>query len=184
MPAPTAQATNVVAELACPSCLSQSSFTLAVLAMATLTDDGVDDYHEPEWADDATITCSECQRQGTVEQFTVTAGDVLFTDDDIENIIERARTITYWTASTDWNPEDQTYTVHETTSPEIFADPSEAKVSVLTYAQLRRAFNRARELEALPDYVETQIEQGSIALEGRAADIVVQVAMFDQEQYV
>jgi hypothetical protein len=66
--------TNCLENIKCPACGNEESFRIAAKTIATVTDDGVDDYGDMEWDDDSYAECGECCRHGTLKDFTVGNG--------------------------------------------------------------------------------------------------------------
>jgi hypothetical protein len=55
--------------LACPQCGHEKKLIIAASVWATVTDDGVEDYAEPEWEEGAACRCPDCDHSGTVRSF-------------------------------------------------------------------------------------------------------------------
>jgi hypothetical protein len=61
--------TNCLEGMACPECKSLGPFKIAVTSMATVTDDGTDEFEDIEWDDGSYCRCIECENDGIVENF-------------------------------------------------------------------------------------------------------------------
>ena len=59
-------AKNVLAGMACPKCGQDEIFAIEAKSTFFITDDGVDDYDNPEWLDTNAISC-QCGWEGTVK---------------------------------------------------------------------------------------------------------------------
>ncbi len=69
--------TNCLENIKCPACGNEESFRIAAKTIATVTDDGTDDYGDMEWDDDSYAECAECYRHGTLKDFKVRAAPKL-----------------------------------------------------------------------------------------------------------
>ena len=62
--------TNCLEIIKCPACGNEESFRFAARTIATVTDDGVDDYGDMEWDDESYAECAACLRHGTLKDFS------------------------------------------------------------------------------------------------------------------
>jgi hypothetical protein len=65
--------TNCLENIQCPRCGNEDSFRIAATTIATVCDDGVEDYSEMEWDDDSYIDCTKCCHHRTLKEFTIAA---------------------------------------------------------------------------------------------------------------
>ena len=66
--------TNCLEGLQCPRCGHEDDFAIGCYTIATVTDDGIDEYGDMEWNDDSPIWCGSrdgCDPSGTIKEFTV-----------------------------------------------------------------------------------------------------------------
>lgn len=61
--------TNTLRDIVCPQCGNTDRFEVQVRAVATIIDNGAQDYTEPMWEDDAGTTCSQCGHVGDWHDF-------------------------------------------------------------------------------------------------------------------
>jgi hypothetical protein len=61
--------TNCLKGLRCPHCCSYGPFTIIVECLAIVSDEGVEDYTDPEWNFESCCSCRECDFTGNVEDF-------------------------------------------------------------------------------------------------------------------
>lgn len=61
--------TNCLEGLRCPKCGKHGPFHIAISALATVTDDGVQHYGDIEWSDDSYCDCPACDESGIVQDF-------------------------------------------------------------------------------------------------------------------
>lgn len=61
--------TNCLEGIKCPDCGNEESFRIAARTIATVTDDGTEDYGDMEWDDDSYAECAACLRHGTLKDF-------------------------------------------------------------------------------------------------------------------
>ena len=66
-----ARNTNCLEYIQCPGCGNVHRFRIAALVTADVTDDGCEFHTDAEWGDDSPITCPECERTGTIKDFTL-----------------------------------------------------------------------------------------------------------------
>jgi hypothetical protein len=99
--------TNSLENIKCPACGNEEAFRIAATTIATVTDDGIDDYGDMEWHDDSFAECNACCRYGTLKDFKVQdgleAGSI-------------ARTITTTHSPTPWTYDYSPYTLRTTGS--------------------------------------------------------------------
>ena len=62
---------NCLADMRCPRCGSEGPFNISGGALFTVADDGVGDFHFPEWNADSSCDCCECRHSGIVNDFTI-----------------------------------------------------------------------------------------------------------------
>lgn len=60
---------NCLDGYACPGCGSLGPFVIAATCIALVNDDGVQESWDYEWGAEATMTCSQCSRNGAAETF-------------------------------------------------------------------------------------------------------------------
>jgi hypothetical protein len=63
--------TNCLEYIQCPNCGNDYRFRIVALATAIVTDDGCEFHTDADWNDDSPITCPECERSGTIKDFTL-----------------------------------------------------------------------------------------------------------------
>ena len=65
--------TNCLENIRCPECGQKDEFKIEATTLMVVTDDGteVDRYAETKWTKGSYICCPECERVGTVAEFTV-----------------------------------------------------------------------------------------------------------------
>lgn len=56
---------SALAQRSCPSCGSFERFNVSGKAWITVTDEGIDEYAQPEWDDDSPVRCPRCKWRGT-----------------------------------------------------------------------------------------------------------------------
>jgi hypothetical protein len=61
--------TNCLENIKCPNCGNEESFRIAAKTIATVTNDGTEDYGDLEWDDDSYAECTECHRHGILKDF-------------------------------------------------------------------------------------------------------------------
>jgi len=60
---------NCLDGMRCPGCGSLGPYMIRVTCMATVSDDGTDDFEGVEWEDDAPCTCNQCGHRAKVKDF-------------------------------------------------------------------------------------------------------------------
>lgn len=63
--------TNCLANIKCPACGNEDKFRIAAHTIATVTDDGTEDYGDIEWDDGSYAECTECLKAGKLRDFQV-----------------------------------------------------------------------------------------------------------------
>lgn len=66
-------------DMGCPHCGNRKVFRVETRQMATLTNQGIDDYGESEWDRDSYCACNECDEGEDVRHFTIRGLDRLIT---------------------------------------------------------------------------------------------------------
>lgn len=61
--------TNCLAGMRCPSCGHADELRIEVIAVAKVTDDGVELVGDTEWNDDSFCQCDVCDHSATVSAF-------------------------------------------------------------------------------------------------------------------
>lgn len=61
---------NCLDGIQCPHCLNEDSFKIAACSWFRVYDSGTDDYEDVEWDESSGIKCLECNRVGTVGEYT------------------------------------------------------------------------------------------------------------------
>ena len=69
---------NCLENIKCPACGYEYEFRIAAKTIATVTDNGIDDYGDLEWDADSYAECADCQHRGTLKDFTVAAPQPYF----------------------------------------------------------------------------------------------------------
>lgn len=60
---------NALAGMRCPNCRSEGPFEVETICRGVWTDDGLEETTEPEFEDDAKMTCKSCKKTYTVAGF-------------------------------------------------------------------------------------------------------------------
>lgn len=175
-----ATATNALESIACPKCLTQTSFRIAVKTWATLTDDGASDYTEPEWGDSASIACDNCGHWGTVAQFSVEFGDYLLTDQNVIDLLSCARLeIDYWGGNLIIDEDNSLCVVTE--SEDCPSDSVKGQQSLtVSFAAVRKAFNYLHGRRQLPEFIDRELERDDLGFDGTVGDLVIQQALYGE----
>jgi hypothetical protein len=63
--------TNCLKDIRCPKCGWEESFDIVMTVWAKATDDGVDEYSDPEFNHRSGIVCRDCDHRGRVKDFTI-----------------------------------------------------------------------------------------------------------------
>ena len=61
--------TNCLQGMKCPECGALEPFKIAISTIATVYDDGTEEFGDTEWDDDSYCECGSCSHSGIVEQF-------------------------------------------------------------------------------------------------------------------
>jgi hypothetical protein len=61
--------TNCLENIKCPACGNEESLRIAASTIATVTDDGMEDYSDMEWGDNSYAECPKCHRNGALKDF-------------------------------------------------------------------------------------------------------------------
>lgn len=62
---------NCLEGMACPGCGAEEPFKIVALVLAEVTDDGVQEYFDPEWDNDRYCKCESCGKEGVVRDFII-----------------------------------------------------------------------------------------------------------------
>jgi calcineurin-like phosphoesterase family protein len=65
--------TNCLTGIKCPVCGNEDKFRIRATTLATVTDDGIEDYADMEWDDDSHAECTECLKAGKLRDFQMDA---------------------------------------------------------------------------------------------------------------
>jgi len=60
---------NCLAGLRCPNCGSYGPYRIEIKTLATVTDDGTDEYEGADWEDESFCGCIDCSHDGKVADF-------------------------------------------------------------------------------------------------------------------
>lgn len=60
---------NCLSGLRCPNCGSYGPYRIAITTLATVTDDGTDEYEGAEWEDDSYCGCISCLHDAKIKDF-------------------------------------------------------------------------------------------------------------------
>jgi len=66
---------NTLENITCPDCGNEESFRIGTQTLATVTDDGVEDYGDMEWDHDSYAECTQCGKSGVLSDFYRNAAD-------------------------------------------------------------------------------------------------------------
>ncbi len=62
---------NCLEGMQCPNCKSFGPFEIDVTAIATVSDNGTEDFREVDWNEDSPCWCPVCNHAGRVKTFTI-----------------------------------------------------------------------------------------------------------------
>lgn len=71
----------------CPKCGNEDKFELGVRVWATVLDDGIEDYEDPEWEEDAPARCSHCGHSDAWSDFDA----LLAVPEPFQRVVDEAR---------------------------------------------------------------------------------------------
>lgn len=107
---------------------------------------------------------------------------VRLTDQNVSDLLSCAGFgIGYWAESATVDEDAKTYRVLES-SLEL-PDGDKPADKVLTFAEIRAAFNKLGETGYLPDWQIREIKENNLGFDAEVADMTVQMAMFGEITY-